>query len=243
MEVHHHPKPWGDWREFLREYLIVVVGVMTALGAEQLAEWLHWRHEVKETRRALNQEVAVDLASAEWHTTMAACKLKRLDALERWRASLQAGKPLKLKAAIAPPQELIYLTAVWRAANGSAVGQLPVEQRNAYASYYDLIDVYVNVANAERERWGNLAKATYYSRWDEKQLVEIKADIEALRGMSRVYATNMPPLRVSAGEVGVSAADANAAMSEAASRMQITSLMNDLRRAPGDLCASPFAEP
>jgi len=40
----HKPKPWRGFREFLKEYLIIVVGVLTALGAEAGVEWLHWRH-------------------------------------------------------------------------------------------------------------------------------------------------------------------------------------------------------
>jgi hypothetical protein len=30
----HKPKPWHGLREFLKEYLIIVVGVMTALAGE-----------------------------------------------------------------------------------------------------------------------------------------------------------------------------------------------------------------
>lgn len=40
----HKPKRWRGFRGFLKEYLIIVVGVLTALGAEQAAEWLHWKH-------------------------------------------------------------------------------------------------------------------------------------------------------------------------------------------------------
>ena len=39
----HKPKPWHGLREFLKEYLIIVVGVLTALAAEAGVEWLHWR--------------------------------------------------------------------------------------------------------------------------------------------------------------------------------------------------------
>ncbi len=48
----HKPKPWHGFREFLKEYVIIVVGVLTALGAEQGVEWLHWRHEVEAERRS-----------------------------------------------------------------------------------------------------------------------------------------------------------------------------------------------
>jgi hypothetical protein len=31
----HKPKPWHSFREFLKEYLIIVVRVLTALAGEQ----------------------------------------------------------------------------------------------------------------------------------------------------------------------------------------------------------------
>ena len=39
----HKSKPWHSVREFFKEYLIIVVGVLTALGAEQVAEATHER--------------------------------------------------------------------------------------------------------------------------------------------------------------------------------------------------------
>ena len=56
----HKPKPWHGWREFLKEYGIIVLGVLTALGAEQLVESAHWAHRVAETRTQLNVELATD---------------------------------------------------------------------------------------------------------------------------------------------------------------------------------------
>src|ERR1700754_541098 len=54
----HKPKPWHGWREFLKEYLIIVVGVLTALAAEQAAESWHWRERAHEARERLRAEVA-----------------------------------------------------------------------------------------------------------------------------------------------------------------------------------------
>ncbi len=44
----HKPKPWYGAREFLKEYVIIVVGVLTALGAEQVVEHLRWQKAVDE---------------------------------------------------------------------------------------------------------------------------------------------------------------------------------------------------
>src|SRR5665213_1394045 len=63
----HKPKPWHNLREFLKEYLIIVVGVLTALGAEQGVEWLHWRHLAAETEADLAAGLKVDLGNAvQW---------------------------------------------------------------------------------------------------------------------------------------------------------------------------------
>ena len=42
----HGPKLFGDWREFGREYAIIVLGVLTALLAQQAAESLKWTQKV-----------------------------------------------------------------------------------------------------------------------------------------------------------------------------------------------------
>jgi type II secretory pathway pseudopilin PulG len=41
MEVHTPESAPHGWRAFLREYVIVVIGVLTALAAEQSVQWLH----------------------------------------------------------------------------------------------------------------------------------------------------------------------------------------------------------
>src|SRR5689334_16316634 len=42
----HGPKLFGDWRDFGREYAIIVLGVLTALFAQQAAESLNWQQKV-----------------------------------------------------------------------------------------------------------------------------------------------------------------------------------------------------
>jgi hypothetical protein len=78
----HKPKPWQGFREFLKEYLIIVVGVLTALGAEAVVERLHWAREVGAAREALKPEY---LRLMEWvghQDGEAACVGRRLDDLQ-----------------------------------------------------------------------------------------------------------------------------------------------------------------
>ena len=79
----HKPKPWHGVREFLKEYAIIVVGVLTALGAEQTVEILHWNHRVGETRAQLNQELGGDAGSSLTWLTNAPCLDAQLTGLRQ----------------------------------------------------------------------------------------------------------------------------------------------------------------
>src|SRR5882757_9740253 len=77
----HKPKAWRGVREFLKEYVIIVVGVLTALGAEQGVEWLHWRHEIAVADASLRKELRFDGLYAFEAIAAWPCEQKRLDEL------------------------------------------------------------------------------------------------------------------------------------------------------------------
>jgi len=53
----HLPKPLHGWRAFVGEVGIIVLGVLIALGFEQLVEQWRWRREVASTRQAIANEL------------------------------------------------------------------------------------------------------------------------------------------------------------------------------------------
>jgi hypothetical protein len=78
----HKPKPWRGFREFLREYLIIVVGVATALGGEQLIEQLHWRHQVAAARAAVAPEYLRVIGNVGRVDGSAPCLVQRMNELQ-----------------------------------------------------------------------------------------------------------------------------------------------------------------
>jgi hypothetical protein len=52
------PKPLHGWRAFVGEVGIIVLGVLIALGFEQMVEQWRWRKEVQTTRQAIANELA-----------------------------------------------------------------------------------------------------------------------------------------------------------------------------------------
>jgi hypothetical protein len=149
----HKPKPWHNVREFLKEYAIIVVGVLTALGAEQVVEIVHRHDAVAEARRALNAEVTFDLAVFDLTAFQVDCMDARLDELERWLHSWETGKPLPISGALPTPRTTNVRTSVWRVASAGALVQMPFEDRVAYGHLYDAFE---NNANIRREGWHDL---------------------------------------------------------------------------------------
>jgi hypothetical protein len=53
----HLPKPLHGWREFLHEVAIIVLGVLVALGLEQVVTSSHDRASAAETRASIRSEI------------------------------------------------------------------------------------------------------------------------------------------------------------------------------------------
>jgi hypothetical protein len=129
----HKPKPWRGWREFLKEFGTIVLGVLVALSAEQSVEWLHRQTEVREARVALRSEVARNVTIARYSFDEDGCLMKGLD---QWSAAARGGPHM---AAFQIPTIANLETAVWETAKTGAATHMPLAERLSYAHFYDAI--------------------------------------------------------------------------------------------------------
>jgi hypothetical protein len=134
----HLPKPLHGWREFAGEVGIIVVGVLIALGAEQLVQWIHVRAEVGQVRAALKAELADDRARWEYMSAAEACTLRRLDAIDGWLPTA----PSNARLPDAYPNILLNLhSSSWDVAKASpATAQMPLGERVTYSSLYAALE-------------------------------------------------------------------------------------------------------
>lgn len=95
LEVHHKPKPVHGWREFLVEIGVIVIGVLIALGAEQLVEHLTWDRRTEAATALLRKELVQHYFEASEAVVVQPCIDKQLALLE---LGLQGGSrtPAKL---------------------------------------------------------------------------------------------------------------------------------------------------
>ncbi len=79
----HPPKPLHGWKEFLNEIFVIVVGVLIALGFEQVVEELHWQHKVHEGEERLDAELRGLYRAAVLQVALAPCLTSQYTGLEQ----------------------------------------------------------------------------------------------------------------------------------------------------------------
>jgi hypothetical protein len=62
----HLPEPLHGWRAFAGEVGIIVVGVLIALGAEQVVQSFTWHRDVRDFRAAVDTELDFNLAAGDY---------------------------------------------------------------------------------------------------------------------------------------------------------------------------------
>jgi hypothetical protein len=124
------PKPLHGWREFAGEVGIIVLGVLIALGAQQVVQDIHDRRDVAQLRSALRAELAGDRARWEDLRASDRCTLQRLDALDRWAAT----------APVRPYALLLWNmhSSAWDIAKASpALGNFPLDEQLTFGDLFD----------------------------------------------------------------------------------------------------------
>jgi hypothetical protein len=142
------PKPLHGWRALAGEVGIIVLGVLIALGAEQVAQAIHERSEMGQLRDALRGELADDRARWELIRAQDPCTAVRLKALEQWLASA----PESARLATNPYRVLLLNmhSSAWDLAKTSPVTtHIPLKERLTYAGLYGAIDNWREFINEE----------------------------------------------------------------------------------------------
>ena len=142
------PKPLHGWREFAGEVGVIVLGVLIALGAQQVVQKIQEREDIAQLRGALRAELADDRGRWENMRASDRCTLERLHALDRWAATAPAGARL----------ERAYRLLLWNmhssgwdiAKTSPATAHIPLQERLTYADLYAAIDNWRDYLAEER---------------------------------------------------------------------------------------------
>ena len=220
----HLPKPLHGWREFVGEVGIIVVGVMIALGAEQVVETLHWREEVGTFRTAVRREIGHNLGGYVFRAREDRCVKRRLDELAAWLAGWEAGRPRPLVRPIGIPLSLSLETSAWQSRGADIVSHLPIEEKMSLGQLYD------EFANNE------------VHRLDERQTWLSLADYDGARSLDHQDLMRLHGLITRARFRDVRMRDNDELILKIGRRMGLGPTDNDFPPYGADFCRSLFAD-
>ena len=200
------PKPLHGWREFAGEVGIIVLGVLIALGAEQLIETIHSRSEVAQFRSAVDVELSRDLAVYRYRIQQEPCVKRRLGELHKWLDADQAGKPLVPAGEIGRPSFFQFLTSVWKSSSPNVMNNLSLESRHGYANLYDFVAQMDDQLGQEEEIWRNLNAFNGQSHFSAEDRAKIRDLAYRAKDVDELVDFNYPWFAHDAAAIGIAPA-------------------------------------
>jgi len=195
--------PRQGWDVIGWELAVVVIGVLIALGAQQVADDLHWRAQVDEFRNALRAEASLALGTYEFRNKQNACVEHRLDELQRWLDSWRAGRPLKIQGPIGVPTSLTVETSVWESRDAATVAHMALQEKLDYGHLYNEFannDVH---RLDERAAWLELGNYDGATELDHQDLMRLQGLITRARFRDYRMATNSQRFLKRAAQIGL----------------------------------------
>jgi hypothetical protein len=156
MEV-HKPKLVQNWRELLKEWGIIVLGVLTALMAEQAVQSIEWRHKVDAALADMDNELSVgDGPQAYVRLAISKCVTTRLDGI---RDAIERGdraQSRKLIDGLWLPRRTYDYLAREAATASDVASHMPPDRMLQYRIAYEVVPNMNRLAEKELSDGGRL---------------------------------------------------------------------------------------
>jgi hypothetical protein len=157
MAAEGEAKASSKWRTFLKEYGTIVLGVLTALAAEQTVVWLHDREAAAEARAAVRAEVANNLAEMQGRLATQHCVEQRLDQIGDLLSRTQDGVLNPQPKWVGQPAIWFMASQRWQAATGSGrVSLFGADEQGRYATIYGRTAEFAAQEEVEQAAWAQL---------------------------------------------------------------------------------------
>jgi hypothetical protein len=200
------PKPLHGWREFAGEVGIIVLGVLIALGAEQLIQTIHSQREVAQFRSAVDLELATTLAAYRYRVDQEPCVKRRLGELRRWLDASRAGTTLAPAGEIGRPSLYSFLTSVWKSSSPNVMNNLSLVTRERYAGLYDFAGLVDGQLDQEAEIWRSLNAFNGASQLSPEDRSKIADLAYRAKSVDDLVVSNYPWFKQNAAEMGIAPA-------------------------------------
>ncbi len=151
------PKPLHGWREFAGEVGIIVLGVMIALGADQIIEGVHERSLAQSARENVRAEAGTNVGFIRQRLKTQACIGRRLDELQGLLERSGEGPLLSQPTWVSRPPVWPFFFGRWQAATASGRNSLfSSDEQAKFAMLYAIFNRFDQQQAREQIVWSQL---------------------------------------------------------------------------------------
>ena len=201
----HLPKPLHGWREFAGEVGIIVLGVLIALGAEQIVEWFHWRGEVNAARRAMAVELSDSIGQSYERERLSPCINRRLDQISSILTRASETGRLPPVGMIGRPLYRTWVSSAWQSTSaGQTASHFSSHELNQLGYIYDNVERASRGSEQEMLAWTDLQSISGPGRpISSAEVAQLIRDVERARAWDSYIVVESQLLRRLAAQVSL----------------------------------------
>jgi len=185
----HKPGVVRNWRDFVKEVAIIVLGVLIALAGEEAVQALTWRHEVAIVKDSLDDELSYDLFAALERVKIADCQRHTLDRLDELA---DASRDTLVVRNAPVTRNRIWASSAWEAAAASGtLAHMAHDTRNAYANLFTFMLLFHALNVRQEELWATIAayrRPRPLTETSRERFVEAVSQLRSLTGTMNLAA-------------------------------------------------------
>lgn len=151
------PPPHG-WRAVWWELVIVVLGVLIALAAQQMVEAWNWRSAVAAERVVLRAEVRDNLNSVQDRLVLEPCMIRKLEEVRVVLERAAKRQPLGITGRVGLPLPSGGAKGAWNIAlAGQDLAHMPHSEQLGFSNAFSSFESWDRIREDERSAWLDLA--------------------------------------------------------------------------------------
>ena len=176
------PKPLHGWREFAGEVGIIVIGVLIALGAQQLVENAQQNSEARDARTSIQSELEINMARLASRSAQRSCVQHRLVEIQSLLDRAGSDGTITTPNWVGRPQFWTMQTVRWDAiSQAGRAALLPPRELADYGLMYSIMRNIPGVMIAEQADWARLRSLEHLRRLTPEMVFELNATLQDAR--------------------------------------------------------------
>ena len=178
----HLPKPLHGWRAFAGEVGIIVIGVLIALGAEQVVQSAHQRGEGRQANDVIRGELEYNLARLKSRLATRSCVERRIGEIQQLLDRAQSDPIIATPSWVGRPQFWTMQSSRWQAESQAGRGALIDPDALArYSQMYAWMDNLASEMATEQADWAKLRTLEHMRRLDAAAAYDLNKTLQDAR--------------------------------------------------------------